>query len=113
MVAGRGDLLRDDVDAAELRIGVIQADPTQHRPHAAADLQQPFAGMQDQVVSEQVLQQIGLLQPPPLLPFAGAVDVGVVAHGLGWLATCRLGRTRACWPGRGRPASSRIRTGPD
>lgn len=57
----------------------------EHRAHAAADLRQPFAGMELQVVgqeiAQQIAQQIGLLHQPALRPFAGAVDVRAAGHG--------------------------------
>jgi len=57
------------------------ADLAEHRDHAAADLQQVFAGMELQVVGQENAQQIGLLHQPALLPFAGAVDVGAAGQG--------------------------------
>lgn len=53
----------------------------EHRAHAAADLRQPFAEMELQVVGQEIAQQIGLLHQPALLPFAGAVDVSAAGHG--------------------------------
>ncbi len=53
----------------------------EHRAHAAADLQQPFAGIDLQVVGQEIEQQIGLLHQPALLPFAGAVDVKAAGYG--------------------------------
>jgi hypothetical protein len=83
MTAGGGDLLRVEVDAAEPRFGVGLSDLAEHRAHAAADLQQVFAGMELQVVGQERAQQIRLLHEPALFPFARAVDVGAAGHG-GW-----------------------------
>ena len=83
MTAGGGDLLRVEIDAAQPRFGMGPSDLAEHRTHAAADLQQVFAGMQLQVARQELAQQIGLLYEPALFPLAGAVDVGAAGHG-GW-----------------------------
>jgi hypothetical protein len=81
--AGCGDLIGADVDAAEPRFGMGQSDLAEHCPHAAANLQQVFAGMELQVARQEIPQQAGLLHEPALFPVAGAVDVGAGGHG-GW-----------------------------
>lgn len=80
---GCGDLISADVDAAQPRFGMGPSDLAEHRTHAAADLQQVFAGMQRQVARQEIAQQIGLLYKPALFPLAGAVDVGAAGH-RGW-----------------------------
>ena len=94
---GRGDLIGADVDAAEPCFGLSQRDLAEHRSHAAADLQQAFAGMQLQIDRQELAQQVGLLHEPALFPFAGAVDLR--AGGMGG---------RGGDEGRRRPASLQL-----
>ena len=118
MTAGGGDLLRVEVDAAEPRFGVGLSDLAEHRAHAAADLQQVFAGMELQVVGQQIPQQIGLLHEPALFPLARAVDVaGLPGHGCRFRTRQELGTApptpcdkpppaESTAPGRAAPAAA-------
>ena len=43
------------------RLEPLAGQMAEHRAHAAADLQQSFAGMELQVVGQEIAQQIGML----------------------------------------------------